>query len=224
MSSSPSAVTRGRRGFTLIELMVVVAIVVMAMGIMVPTLLEFFRNQKLKRVRSHFVSAFNIGRLTAIQEGANVRVVFFKEGARIYNTKTKSFRRDEEWNPRSAPGAIPQISFELRFAGKKNADLVEYDAWAKDQPNLDLLPTPANPLAGQCDVKGLVGIEYQRDGSVVFLQGADVSTAKFNKEPPESADIIVRQEGNTEALYIDIRNTGPIRPKFAKAPESDELE
>ena len=63
------------RGFTIVELMVVMAILSLAMGLMIPTLLAFFSNQRLKNVRTHFSSAFGMARLIAITEGSPVRVV-----------------------------------------------------------------------------------------------------------------------------------------------------
>lgn len=213
------------RGFTLIELMVVVAIVVMAMGIMAPTLLEFFRNQKLKSVRSHFSSALTVARLMAVTEASPVRVVFFKEGVRVYSMRNRWFRKEEDFNPESAPGSISGITFNLRFAregGMPNSELPEYRKWAEGQPYLDQTPAPNAPKAGTCDVKGLVAIEFQRDGSVIWTKGADVPSTLLNREPPD-ADLIVEQVGNSKALYIDIRNTGSIRAEFGTAPETFEM-
>lgn len=221
--SGPCRIALGRtasgpRGFTLIELMVVVAIIVLAMGIMAPTLLEYFRNQKLKNVRVHFVQAFNVGRLMAITEGSRIRVVFFKEGVRVYHVKNREFRREEEFIPESAPGALKQISFNLRFARKTNADLPGYREWEKTQPGLT--GEASGPEAGKCDVSKLIAIEFQRDGSVLWLPGDDVPTTLFNRRPIPDADIIAMQEGNPEALFIDIRNTGPVRTEMCPVPPS----
>jgi type II secretory pathway pseudopilin PulG len=199
----------------LIELMVVVAIIIMALGIMAPTLLEFFKNQRLKNCRAHFSNAFNAARLLAITEGTATRVVFFKEGVRVYNIRERSFKRDEEFNPDAAPGSTPGISVKLRFASTTNASLTDYRTWEDTQPNLRKL-RGSTPDAGTCKVDDLVAIEFERDGSVRWLKGDDISTAKFNADPPD-ADIIVTQEGNPEALFIDVRNTGPIRTDIKKA-------
>jgi len=214
--------TRRRSGFTLIELMVVVAIVVLAMGMLTPTLIEFFRNQKLKNVRTHFASAFNMARLIAITEGTVVRVVFFREGVRVYHVRNRAFRADEDFNPEAAPGALSGISFELRFAHLKNDELDAYRDWEKRQPGL--MASLGSPGAGQCTVDGLVAIEYQRDGTITFLRGENVATSLFNKDPVEDADILVRQEGNPEALFVDVRQTGQVRTKFSKIKEGSPLE
>lgn len=204
-------------GFTLIELMVVVAIVIMAMGIMTPSLLEYFKNQKLKNVRSHFASALGMARLMAITEGSPIRVVFFREGARVYQTKNRMFRREEEFNPEAAPGSLYGITYELRFARKQNAELEAYRQWEAGQLNLSLPPT--EPEAGKCSVEDLVAIEFQRDGTVTWLKGENVPTALFQKKPPEDADIMVRQDGNPEVLFIDVRQTGQIRATVDRPAE-----
>ena len=220
----PGRTIRRAAAFTLIELMVVVAIVVMAMGVMAPTLMEFFRNQKLKSVRSHFGSAFNIARLMAITEGTAVRVVFFKEGVRVYNVSKKAFRADEEFSAESAPCFDPKVTYDLRFTKKKNADLPPYRQWEATQPHIREVPgmPGASPQAGQCDVKDLIAIEFQRDGTVLWIPGDDINTRLYKQDPPTDADIIARQVGNAEALFIDIRNTGPIQTRFAPLPEGDE--
>jgi len=208
----------GGRGFTLIELMVVVAIVMLAMGIMVPTLLEFFKNQKLKNVRTHFVSALQLARLMAITEGSKMRVVFFQEGARVYHDRNRSFRREEEFNPEAAPGAQAGITFYLRFVPLSNEDLVKYRDWEAGQR--DLHASPGTPGAGQCSVEGLLGLTFQRDGTVTWIKGENVATSLFSQDPPRDADIIVRQEGNPEVLFIDVRQTGQIRAKLSQPPET----
>jgi prepilin-type N-terminal cleavage/methylation domain-containing protein len=208
------------KGFTLIELMVVVAIVVLAMGIMTPTLIEFFKNQKLKNVRTHFISAFNLARLHSITEGTPMQVVFFREGVRVYHERNRAFRKDEEFNPEGAPGALNGITFELRFAQSKNDDLVAYRDWEKKQPNLNAPPN--TPDAGECSVEGLVAMQFQRDGTITWLKGNNIATSAFNKDPPDDADIIVRQDGNPEALFVDVSQTGKLRVKFAPSPESRE--
>ncbi len=205
-----------KAAFTLIELMVVVAILVLAMGMMIPSLVEFFANQRLKNVRSHFVSAINVARLMAITEGSPIRVVFFKEGVRVYNVRRQSFRREEEFDPDAAPGSVTGITFEVQFARKMNQDLPPYREWEREQPFL--LAPPADQNSGQCSVDGIASVEFQRDGTVRWLSGEDVPTALYNRDPASGADIVVRQVGNPEALFVDIRATGQVRSKLSSVP------
>ena len=214
---SAGAVSWGIRGFTLIELMVVVAIIMMAMGVMTPTLIDFFRNQKLKSVRTHFSGAFNIARLMAITEGTPVRVVFYREGLRIYHVRNGAFRKEEEFTPESAPGSLQGISFELRFCKQQNSDLIAYRDWEKSQPYLNA--PLGTPDAGLCSVDGLVAVEFQRDGTIVWKKGDDIPSNLFTRKPIEDADIIVRQLGNAEQLFIDLRKTGQVRTMFDQSKE-----
>jgi hypothetical protein len=65
------------------------------------------------------------------------------------------------------------------------------------------------------NVNGLPKLTFQRDGSVVFGTGSDVSTSEFNaKQVPDNADIIIYQVGNTTACFMDIRPMGQIRSKI----------
>jgi len=223
---------KGRRGFTLIELMVTVAIIIVALGLMAPTLVEFFKNQKLKNVRAHFASAFNVARLMSITEGSPIRVVFFREGVRVYHVKNQAFRRDEEFIPESAPGSYSGIRINLRFVSYprsfENTNLIAYRDWEKTQPHLNEIPGPDYPQAGTCTLKDpggkdLISIEFERDGTVQWMTGDDVPSSYFKRLENPDADIIVEQVGNPQALFLDIRNTGPVRTKLARLGEGAAL-
>ncbi|MFP6738720.1 MAG: prepilin-type N-terminal cleavage/methylation domain-containing protein, partial [Planctomycetota bacterium] len=69
-----------RAGFTMIELMVVVAIIVMASGVMGPTIIDFMKNRELEGVRGQFGNIFNLARLRAVNERRDISVVFFRGG------------------------------------------------------------------------------------------------------------------------------------------------
>ena len=65
---------RSRDGFTMIELMVVVAIIIMASGIMGPTIADFMKNRQLEGVRGQFGNIFNMARQNL--SGIYLRYVF----------------------------------------------------------------------------------------------------------------------------------------------------
>ena len=106
-----------RSGFTLIELMVVIAIILMAAGLMIPSIADFFRNKALDGARAQITATFNSARMLAVANNRTYRVVFFREGVRTYDVANKSWMADEDFNPSSSPINSDKIHFDLVFAG-----------------------------------------------------------------------------------------------------------
>ena len=63
-------------GFTLIELMIVIAIIIAVTVIAVPNLIEYFGSAKLKSAATELLSTIQMARLKAVRERANVVVSF----------------------------------------------------------------------------------------------------------------------------------------------------
>ena len=197
-------------GFTLIELMVVIAIIVLAAGLMTPTITDFFKGRQLESIRAQFGSAFNSARMEAVNRGSQVSVVFFREGVRVYDERTKTFL-DELFNPETAPAASDSVWFELGFLKKKpNTELRPYRSWEKLQRR-----GPA-AAGGESvyDVQLLPKVTYLRDGSLRFSRGTDVPSSTYEAKPPEIADIMVFQKQNTIGCYMDLRLPGQFRSKI----------
>ena len=108
--------TRG--GFTMIELMVVVAIIIMATGIMGPTIADFMKNRQLEGVRGQFGNIFNMARLQAVNQRRDISVVFFREGPRVFDELRKEFIDYDVWNPGNSPlgESDPTMWYALGFA------------------------------------------------------------------------------------------------------------
>lgn len=203
-------------GFTLIELMVVIAIIVLAAGLMAPTITDFFKNRQLDSIRGQIGSAFNSARLKAVTEGTRVSLVFFREGVRVYNERTKQFV-DDLWNPDGSLLARGEVWFVFGFlGGKTNLDLPEYRRWETDMAARQAQASrgAAGGHGGQVDVTGLPKIIFERDGSLTFASGADVSSAFFKEQIPPSADIMIYQANNPTVCFIDLRLPGQIRSKM----------
>ena len=120
------------RGFTLIELMVVIAIIVLAAGLMTPTISDFFKNRQLDAVKGQLGSAFNRARLKAVTEGTRASLVFFREGARVFDERKMTFENDlfnpdkeqvEEFKDRYRKGTIGDVECKRVLAEKLNAFL-----------------------------------------------------------------------------------------------------
>lgn len=226
----------GSLGFTLIELMVVIAIIVMAAGLMTPTITDFFKNRQLESLRGHLGAAFNRARLAAVNQGKPVSMVFFREGVRIYDDTQKTFDEEDDFNPQTAPFASDKVWCVLGFFGKKtNLDLPAYSQWEENQrsargelESLDgdaaaAAKSPGKAARGPVyNVSGLPRITFQRDGSLVFTGGGgDVTSTIFNaKDIPDNADVIVNQLGNTTVLFVDFKPAGQIKYKIMPVREA----
>jgi type IV fimbrial biogenesis protein FimT len=67
---------KAQRGFTLVELMITLAIVALVLTLGVPTFQESFRNYRVTSLTNQFFTSLNLARSTAIKE--NVRAVLLK--------------------------------------------------------------------------------------------------------------------------------------------------
>lgn len=228
----PARGERSRRpvaGFTLIELMVVIAIVVLAAGLMAPTITDFFRNRQLETVRGQFGAALNKARLEAVTKGLPISVVFFREGTRVYDQRTKRFI-DEYFNPELAPAADDKVWFELGFVKRNSTVLPRYRDWEKAQAiqrsaagggsrgkaaaeGSGTTGSPVKDPAETFDVSGLPRFTFERDGSVTFNTGSDVASSEYKREFPDTADIVIKQVGNNSACFMDLRPPGQFRSK-----------
>lgn len=233
-SSSPRALTRGS-GFTLIELMVVVAIIVMAAGLMTPTITDFFKNRQLEGIKGHFGAAFNKARLSAVNQGKPVSLVFFREGIRIFDETRKTFDPDDGFNPELAPFGTDKVWYVLGFFNQRpNTSLPQYRAWEKAQKASQAATLEAEKAASAqggrrrrsttvgYNLGGIPKITFQRDGSLVFSGGGgDVSSKGFTDltKIPELSDVMIYQAGNTTACFIDFKLTGQIKYRVDPLPQ-----
>ena len=60
---------------------------------------------------------------------------------------------------------------------------------------------------------GVPFLTFQRDGTLVFDVGTDVSTVTFKEEQPRDADLVIKQRGNQTWSFVDFRTTGQLRTK-----------
>jgi type II secretory pathway pseudopilin PulG len=214
----------GRGGFTMIELIVVIGIIILAAGMMTPQITDFFKGRQLKQLTSAFRSAINSARLKAVNERTRVRLVFFREGIRVYDEREAKFI-DELFNPEASVFAgekawyvlgfyqdTPSVSlqrfrdWEAKFTSKKRKPRSKK---ARRTASIDAGPPPLTLK----QLAGLPQIIFRRDGAVEFNVGSDVSSIFYKRKPPTGADLIIYVKSNTSACYIDIQLTGQNRSK-----------
>jgi uncharacterized protein (TIGR02596 family) len=78
MKMSLSAARRVRRGFTLVEILIVLALIAMLLFFTVPGLKDVLKGSKLTNAADQMVGDLNLARQTAIKESIPVEVRFFK--------------------------------------------------------------------------------------------------------------------------------------------------
>ena len=199
------------RGFTLIELLVVVSIIILAAGLMTPTITDFFRNRQLESIRGYFGSSFNTARLEAVGRGFPFSVIFFQDGSRVFNEKLQVF--GEDVGPSKSPFAEGVMWYELGFFGRKpNTELPLFRDW---EQGARLAPNPTlrlKPGSYQYRTDDLPKVIFERDGSLRFSKGADVDSRLYKDQ--KNADILIYQVLSPVACMIDLRLPGQFKSQI----------
>jgi len=88
-----------RRGFTLIELMVVLTILVLLAGLMAPSFVRQYHEAKLKSAARDVVGLMQYARSQAVVEGTTYRLNIDREGGRVwityYDTQSEEAQEQE---------------------------------------------------------------------------------------------------------------------------------
>ncbi len=209
----------------MIELIVVIGIIILAAGMMTPQITDFFKGRQLRQLTNTFRSTINSARLKAVNERTQVRLVFFREGIRVYDERESRFV-DEFFNPEASVFAGDRAWYVLGFyQDTPSVNLEKFREWEKKfrappkrggSSKSDTgsgASSEASPVTLK-QLESLPQIVFRRDGSVEFTVGSDVSSIFYKKDPPSAADLIIYVAGNTSACYIDIQLTGQNRSKL----------
>ncbi|MBN1421280.1 MAG: prepilin-type N-terminal cleavage/methylation domain-containing protein [Planctomycetes bacterium] len=202
---------RRTRGFTLMEILVVMSIIIMAAGIMVPSVAEFMRNQKLKSLGGKVANTLVWARNEAVSRREQVQAVFLRYGVWMHSERFGFL--ESNYRRLIPPGGEERFTLELRFAGiTSRQDLDKLPRRRGEMPGGDeniFEPTgPGIP-------RGAVTLVFHRDGTIDFrgTSPGDRPTSLFLKDPPADADIIVREKGNRTMGLVDLRPSGGIRSR-----------
>ncbi len=232
--------THPRSGFTMIELMVVIGIIVLAAGMMTPSITEYFKQRQLDQSVSLIRGAISAARLRAVNERSEVQLVFFREGIRVFSARENKFV-DENFAVKGTPIADGSIWYVLGFLNERpNLRLQSYAEWEeKNVPVIDDDSSKSSRRSRrarrrrqqqeekQLNLRDIPTLTFLRDGSVRFDVGSDVSSIALQEDPPKGADIIVYNVGNPTGCFIDIQRTGQNRSRtvsLAEEPRRPSLE
>ena len=210
----------------MIELIVVIGIIVLAAGMMTPQITDFFKGRQLRQLTASFRSTINSARLKAVNERTRVRLVFFREGIRVFDERESKFV-DELFNPEASVFAGDKAWYVLGFyQDLPSVNLQKFRDWedkftpkkkkrssSKRARRTESAPARRSPVTLQ-HIADLPQIVFRRDGAVEFNVGSDVSSIFYKRDPPTGADLIIYVANNTSACYIDIQLTGQNRSKL----------
>jgi len=198
------------------EILVVMSIIIMAAGIMVPSVAEFMRNQKLKSLGGKVSNALVWARNEAVSRREMVRVVFLRYGAWIHSER---FGFLESNYRRFIPvGAEDRFLARLRFAGlNTREELAKLPCRKGEAPSGGGGPAEVFEPAGPEIPQDALTLVFHRDGTIDFrgAKPGDRPTSLYLKEPPADADIIVQEVGNRNMAFIDLRPSGGIRSRIS---------
>ncbi|MGE3163709.1 MAG: Tfp pilus assembly protein FimT/FimU [Planctomycetota bacterium] len=199
---------RPAAGFTLIEMMVAIGIIMLAFGFMLPTLNSFTQDRKVSSAGSLIATTLNGARQDAVTQKRPFGVVFYRRGVRIYDFEG---RKNEDGEVQHFVGGLVEysrddkIQYRLQFANKKYEELA-------DPPATDDVLRPED-----------VVLRFKDDGTIDFGNYADVPSFMFQKDMPANADVVFDLSWDEDRKgWLDIRPQGRIVFKVAEVEGSDE--
>jgi prepilin-type N-terminal cleavage/methylation domain-containing protein len=217
MGKRPAA-GESEAGFTLIEIMIVVTIIILVFGFAAPTLNSYMSNQKLKAVTGRLAQGFSAGRMRAITKHQDMYVIFFADRLMIASSRLEV---PELYEYFSSAREASKIRILFRFADAS----VEEKA-SKNHPfgiESDLPPLPpedwtqpvtARSVLESGVLEGKVAfVIFRSDGTAEFSRTSgpgDRLSVEFWANPPRDADVIVEEQGNPMRGWIDVRPTGNV--------------
>jgi len=218
----------GRPGFTLVEILVVVSIIVIMFGFAAPVIARFMSGKKVKAVTGRLARGLLSARMKAITKQLDVYAFFLHDRMVFISTRPEP----PELFPYFADDVEKtKMTIAFRFADV----LVKHAPNAPDLLASDLPSAAAvaqdwtKPLAAKTVLLGRVfeGVPvyllFKSEGTVEFGSAdgpGDILSVGFWATPPVDADIIVAEDSNDTHGWIDIRATGNVDTRIAEgAPD-----
>jgi prepilin-type N-terminal cleavage/methylation domain-containing protein len=219
-----------RPGFTLVEILVVVTIIILLTGLAVPTINAFMSNRKLKAVTGRFVRGLYQARARAITDHDRIYIFFFKQGMLTVGERSGSVNFEEYFeNERE----MRKMRIMIRFADVS----IYFDPKTKllksELPEFKKGEWMTKPVSKKdIEQMGMLGddpvyLVFNSEGTIELGQGkgpGDVLSFEYMQEKPVDADFVFEEMGSEDVPrgWIDIRQTGNISEKIAMGTLSDD--
>jgi len=162
-TAGAAALARRQRGFTLIELMVALAVLAVLIGLAVPSFTEVSLSGKLRSLANTLVASATLGRSEAIKRNAAVTLCASSDGA----TCTGSWH--EGWIVRISDGSVlqaqPAAPTGYRITG---ADSIVFQPSGLGATSTNLIICRSSPSAGSQE--RVVGVTLTGRASVSSTQ------------------------------------------------------
>ena len=229
-----SAREESGRGFTLIEILIVVTIIILVFGFAMPTIGAFMSNQKLKAVSGRLARSLLIARTRAITKHQDVYVIFLPDRLMLASSRLEVPEFHEYF---SSQREAAKMTIHLRFADAHVAEKAN-----KEHPyglTSDLSDVPPDedwtkPVSAKMVLEGGLSSEgkkaylrFKSDGTVEFGRGqgpGDRLSIEFWADPPRDADIIIEEQANDIKGWIDVRATGNVDSRLKEGDPKISLE
>lgn len=202
---------RKKSGFTLIELMVVIVIIIIMAGIAIPTVLDFMRSRRLKGAGNQIQAACMRARSRAIAQRERQYLIFYVQNdatSTRYDTPDSS---PEDWDtPQPTPLPTPPEWDEP--SGRPNS----IHAWdSNDNAGVAREKTEEDPIMYLPEFTRLTtpatnfGLTFRADGTIRFY---GIANSAVDPDDGTATDIVITQTNSDMACYVDIAaNTGRVR-------------
>ena len=195
------------RGFTLIEMVVTMGIVIMAAGFLAPAVATIFQNRKLDNAGTLISTVLNEARNRAVTSKQAFQVVFLRDQVRLYRTPKKEDQGGWERSQAYDPESSGTLKYNLHFARLEYADI----------PTRVAMVIEGKTLENSIPTSDDVFVTFRPDGTVDFGKYQDVPTYEFKEESPVISDIEIFRDGQLQSMgYLDIRATGRTEYKVAE--------